>query len=100
MITSRDLRVKLEKMMEFILRNYRPAKYDPKSAIDRAVYKEAKKIYEEADDALCSCDIEWIYHHNGDWVDNFNEDYDAIAELIDKLSCEIEMMEEDFGIEN
>lgn len=91
MIKSTELQAKLEAMMEIITCNYSPAKYDPEIAIDVARYRTAKRVYEEADDALCSCDIDW---------DSYSEeDYNAIAELMEKLYCEIEMMEEDLGIE-
>lgn len=87
MITSRELRNKLEEVMDMLTSNYSPAQWDAKSEVDKARYKEAKKLYDEADDAIGLCEI--------DWDDSTDEDYDAIAELMDKLSCEIEMMEED-----
>lgn len=87
MITSRELRQKLEDIMTMLTSNYSPAQWDAKSEIDKARYREAKKLYDEADDAIDLCEI--------DWDDNSDEDYDAIAELMNKLSCEIDMMEED-----
>ena len=90
MITSRELRNKLQEVMDMLTSNYTPAQWDAKDKTDVARYKEAKKVYEEVDDAIDLCEI--------DWDDSSDEDYDAIAELMDKLSCEIEMMEDDLNI--
>lgn len=90
MITSRELRTKLEDVMDMLTSNYTPAQWDAKNEIDVARYKEAKKVYEEADDAIGLCDI--------DWDDGADDDYDAISQLMDRLGCEIEMMEEDLNI--
>ena len=90
MITSRELRVKLEEVMDMLTSNYTPAQWNAKDKIDVARYKEAKKVYEEADDAIGLCDI--------DWDDGADDDYDVISQIMDRLGCEIEMMEEDLNI--
>ena len=90
MITSRELRTKLEEVMDMLTSNYTPAQWNAKNEIDVARYKEAKKVYEEADDAIGLCDI--------DWNDGADDDYDAISQIMDRLGCEIEMMEEDLNI--
>lgn len=91
MITSRKLRQKLEEVMDMLISNYTPAQWDAKNAIDVARYKEAKKVFVEADDAIGLCDVDWDN-------DDADDDYEAIAQLMDRLGCEIEMMEEDLNV--
>ena len=90
MITSRDLRNNLEDIMYILTSDYAPDKWNAKNEISVAIYKEAKKVYKEADDAISLEDICWDY--------SSDEDHYVIADLMDKLSCELEMMEEDFDI--
>ena len=86
MNTSKDLRSKLEEVMDMITSNYTPAQWSIKNEIDKARYKEAKKVYEEVAEAIDLCAI--------DWDDGADDDFDAIAQLMYRLSHEIEMMEE------
>lgn len=90
MITSRELRSKLEEVIDMLISNYTPAQWDAKNAIDVARYKEAKKVFVEADDAIGLCDV--------DWDDGAADDYDVISQLMDRLGCEIDMMEEDLNM--
>lgn len=90
MITLRELRIKLETIMDMITSNYPQAKYDTKNKKDIAIYKLAKRVYEEADEAFYSDDY--------DYDNDFNKDFKTIGQLLDKLECEIEMMEEDLNI--
>lgn len=92
MITSKELRIKLETIMEMIKNNYPQAKYNPKNEKDIAIYKLAKRVYEEADETF------YFGHYNYDYDNDFNKDFKAIEQLLDKLECEIEMMEEDLNI--
>lgn len=89
-MTAKELRKKLEEIMDMLMSDYTPAQWDAKNEIDIARYKEARKVYEEAEDAIGLCDI--------DWNDSSDEDYEVISQLMDRLSCEIEMMEEDLNI--
>lgn len=90
MIKSTEVRIKLETIMEMIESHYRPAKYDAKNEKDIAMYKLAKRVYEEAD--------EMFYFSFIDYDNDYDEDFEAISKLLDKLGCEIEMMEEDLNI--
>lgn len=90
MITSRELRTKLEEVIDMLISNYTPAQWDAKNEIDIARYEEAKKVYDEADDAISFEEVIWD--------DSSDEDYEAISQLMDNLSCEIDMMEEDLSI--
>lgn len=91
MMNAKELRSKLEEIMDMLVSNYSPAQWDAKNEIDLARYHEAKKVYEEAEDAIGLCEIDWS-------DDPDDEDYDTISQLMDKLSCEIDMMEEDLNI--
>jgi len=91
MMNAKELRNDLEETMDMLVSNYTPAQWDAKNEIDIARYKEAKKVYEEAEDAIGLCEIDWS-------DDPDDEDYEAISQLMDKLCCEIEMMEEDLNI--
>ena len=91
MIKPTKLRAKLEDVMDMLTSDYTPAQWDAKNEVDVARYKEAKNVYEEAYAAISFCDIEL--------VDDSYEDYYTIAYLMDKLSCELEMIEEDFSID-
>lgn len=92
MITLRELRIKLETIMDMIKSNYPQAKYDTKNKKDIAIYKLAKRVYEEADEAF------YFGYYDYDYDNDFNKDFKTIDQLLDKLECEIEMMEEDLNI--
>lgn len=91
MITSKEVRIKLETIMEMIKDKYPKAKYDNDLANDIAIYKLAKRVYEEADEMFY---FGFIDYDDGD----YDEDFEAISQLLDKLECEIEMMKEDLNI--
>ena len=91
MITSTELRNKLDDVMDMLTSNYTPTQWKAKKEIDVARHKEAKRVYKEAKDAISFEDIDWD-------DDTFYEDYEAISQLIGRLGREIEKMEEDLNI--
>lgn len=85
MIKAKDLRQKLEDAITMLTSDYSPEQWEAKSEVDKARHKEAMKLYDEADDAIGLCEI--------DWDDSSDEDYDAITLLMDKLAIEIQKLE-------
>jgi len=91
MITSRELTTKIVAMLNILNRNYASTNLDAKKEIDVARYKLTKRIYEEADDAIRS--------HEVDWDDeDYMEDFDNIDQLMYILSRYIRVMEKDLNI--
>lgn len=78
-----NLRNKLEEVIDILNSDYTPEQWKNKEKIDMARYEEAKKTYNEAETA-----IEYL-----DWDGSSDEDYEAITELMDKLSRKINMIE-------
>lgn len=85
MIKAKDLRKKLEDVIDMLTSDYSPEQWKAKKEIDIARRNEAMKIYDEADDAIGLCEI--------DWDDSSYVDYDAIKLLMDKLAIEIQKLE-------
>lgn len=89
MITSTELRTKLEDVIDMLNSDYTPEQWVVKAEVDAARYAEAKKVHGEVDTIVEQCDI--------DWDDNWREDYKAINQLMDKLVRHIDMMEDDLN---
>lgn len=90
MMTSREMRKNLEDTVDMLTSDYTPDQWKNKKKIDLARYTVAKSVYDEVNDAISFDKVIWDY--------SSDEDYDAISQLMDKLYCEIDMMEEDLNI--
>lgn len=87
MIKGEYLKKRLEEVLDMLDSDYSPEQWKFKEEIDLDRYQEAKKLYDEANDAISMNHI--------DWSTASDEEYDTISRLIDTLDSKIDMIEED-----